>query len=119
MIDGRKAGDHGRVLRYGMVGGGPGSFIGGVHRAAISLEGCGRLVAGCFSSQKKRIARKASSWVWILNGSMQHSATWRLLKQAEMIRYPTLDMGIAGVRFIESCVASSHQGAVWVDVPAD
>ncbi len=54
MIEGRKAGDHGRVLRYGMVGGGPGSFIGRVHRAAISLEGCGRLVAGCFSQSEEK-----------------------------------------------------------------
>jgi len=49
MIEGRKASDPGKILRYGMVGGGPGSFIGGVHRAAISLDGSGLLVAGCFS----------------------------------------------------------------------
>jgi predicted dehydrogenase len=36
-------------LRYGMVGGGPGSFIGDVHRRAIRSEGMGELVAGCFS----------------------------------------------------------------------
>ena len=26
----------------------------GVHRAAISLEGCGRLVAGCFSQSEEK-----------------------------------------------------------------
>ena len=36
-------------LRYGMVGGGPGSFIGAVHRKAINLELQAELVAGCFS----------------------------------------------------------------------
>jgi predicted dehydrogenase len=36
-------------LKYGMVGGGPGSFIGDVHRQAIRLDGLGELVAGCFS----------------------------------------------------------------------
>ena len=36
-------------LRYGMVGGGQGAFIGDVHRHAIALEGCGVLSAGCFS----------------------------------------------------------------------
>jgi predicted dehydrogenase len=36
-------------LRYGMVGGGPGAFIGDVHRQAIRLDGLGELVAGCFS----------------------------------------------------------------------
>jgi predicted dehydrogenase len=36
-------------LRYGMIGGGPGSFIGDVHRQAIRLDGLGELAAGCFS----------------------------------------------------------------------
>jgi predicted dehydrogenase len=49
VIEGRQAGGAGRVLTYGMVGGGPGSFIGGVHRAAISLGGSAHLAAGCFS----------------------------------------------------------------------
>lgn len=36
-------------LRYGMVGGGQGAFIGDVHRKAISLDGLATLAAGCFS----------------------------------------------------------------------
>jgi predicted dehydrogenase len=36
-------------LRYGMVGGGPGAFIGEVHRKAIALDGSAVLAAGCFS----------------------------------------------------------------------
>ena len=36
-------------LRYGMVGGGEGAFIGDVHRRAIALDGSATLVAGCFS----------------------------------------------------------------------
>ena len=36
-------------LKYGMVGGGPGSFIGDAHRKAINLDGMAELVAGCFS----------------------------------------------------------------------
>lgn len=36
-------------LRYGMVGGGPGAFIGDAHRKAIGLDGTAELVAGCFS----------------------------------------------------------------------
>lgn len=35
---------------YGMVGGGPGSFIGDVHRRAIGLDGKAVLAAGCFST---------------------------------------------------------------------
>ncbi len=41
-------------LRYGMVGGGLGAFIGAVHRRAIALEETGELVAGCFSSKTEK-----------------------------------------------------------------
>jgi predicted dehydrogenase len=40
-----------KVLTYGMVGGGPGSFIGAAHRKAIALGGRAKLVSGCFSSK--------------------------------------------------------------------
>jgi predicted dehydrogenase len=36
-------------LKYGMVGGGKGAFIGDVHRKAIAMDGKAVLVAGCFS----------------------------------------------------------------------
>ena len=39
-------------LRYGMVGGGKGAFIGAVHRRAVALEETADLVAGCFSSRE-------------------------------------------------------------------
>ena len=38
-----------RKLRYGMVGGGPGAFIGEAHRRSINLDGQAELAAGCFS----------------------------------------------------------------------
>jgi predicted dehydrogenase len=41
-------------IRYGMVGGGPGAFIGAVHRMAARLEGRYDLVAGAFSSDPAR-----------------------------------------------------------------
>jgi predicted dehydrogenase len=43
-----------RKLRYGMVGGGPGAFIGAVHRRAASLDGLAELVAGAFSSDEAK-----------------------------------------------------------------
>ena len=43
-----------RKLRYGMVGGGLGAFIGGVHRMAANLDGQLELVAGCFSSDAEK-----------------------------------------------------------------
>ena len=41
-------------LRMGMVGGGPGSFIGPVHRIAAELDGKIELVAGAFSQSAER-----------------------------------------------------------------
>ncbi len=43
-----------KFLRYGMVGGGLGAFIGGVHRKAIALDETAQLVAGCFSSHEDK-----------------------------------------------------------------
>ena len=40
-------------LRYGMVGGGRGAFIGDVHRRAIALDASAALVAGCFSRDQE------------------------------------------------------------------
>lgn len=38
-----------RKLRYGMIGGGRGGFIGSAHRRAIAMDGEAELVAGAFS----------------------------------------------------------------------
>ena len=43
-----------RKLRMGMVGGGRGAFIGGVHRMAAALDGQIELVAGAFSSDPEK-----------------------------------------------------------------
>jgi predicted dehydrogenase len=47
-----------RKLRMGMVGGGPGAFIGPVHRMAAELDGRIELVAGAFSQSADQ-SRKA------------------------------------------------------------
>jgi predicted dehydrogenase len=44
----------GRRLRLGMVGGGPGAFIGAVHRAAARLDDRWELVAGALSSTPEK-----------------------------------------------------------------
>lgn len=41
-------------LRLGMVGGGPGAFIGPVHRIAAAMDGQFQLVAGAFASDPER-----------------------------------------------------------------
>lgn len=46
----------GRPLRLGVIGGGPGSFIGPVHRSAAVLDHCFRVVAGVLSSDPARSA---------------------------------------------------------------
>lgn len=38
-----------KKLRFGMIGGGEGSFIGDIHRRAALFDGLGDLAAGCFS----------------------------------------------------------------------
>lgn len=45
-----------RKLRYGMIGGGRGAFIGAVHRIAAQMDGQAELVAGAFSSDPARSA---------------------------------------------------------------
>jgi predicted dehydrogenase len=43
-----------RKLRFGMIGGGRGAFIGAVHRLAAAMDGQAELVAGAFSSDAAR-----------------------------------------------------------------
>lgn len=43
-----------RKLRFGMIGGGRGAFIGAVHRIAAQMDGQAELVAGAFSSDAER-----------------------------------------------------------------
>ena len=47
-------------LKLGMVGGGQGAFIGGVHRIAARLDGRWELVSGAFSSDAQRAASSAA-----------------------------------------------------------
>lgn len=50
------------ILRMAMVGGGPGAFIGPVHKMAAELDGRIRLVAGSFSSDPAKSAAAAANW---------------------------------------------------------
>ncbi len=45
-----------RKLRMGMIGGGPGAFIGAIHRTAALMDGSIELVCGAFSSDAKKSA---------------------------------------------------------------
>lgn len=46
-----------RKLRMGMIGGGPGAFIGAVHRIAATMDGEAELVCGAFSSDAEKSAQ--------------------------------------------------------------
>lgn len=48
-------------ITYGMVGGGPGSFIGDAHRRAINLDDSAKLIAGCFSRSVEKSLQTAHS----------------------------------------------------------
>lgn len=70
-----------RRLRMGMVGGGPGAFIGPVHRIAAELDGAITLVAGAFSSDPIK--------------SRQAGEAYRVEHERA---YPSLDAMLAGER---------------------
>ena len=48
-----------RRIRFGMVGGGQGAFIGAVHRIAARIDDQFELVAGCLSSKPEKSAASA------------------------------------------------------------
>ena len=50
-----------RKLRMGMVGGGEGAFIGGVHRLAAVLDQQIDFVAGCFSRDPENTSRTGAA----------------------------------------------------------
>lgn len=54
MVSGKAIEANSGPIRYGMVGGGQGAFIGGVHRIAARIDGDFQLVAGALSSNPER-----------------------------------------------------------------
>jgi len=59
MVEGRSDAAEGGRIRYGMVGGGQGAFIGAVHRLAARMDDQYVLVAGALSSDPKRAVASA------------------------------------------------------------
>jgi predicted dehydrogenase len=60
MVEGRSDAAEGGKIRYGMVGGGQGAFIGAVHRLAARMDDQYELVAGALSSDRKRALASAA-----------------------------------------------------------
>jgi predicted dehydrogenase len=69
-----------------MVGGGPGSFIGPVHRMAAELDGRIRLVAGAFSRDADKSAAAGAAW-----GARAYS-DWRQMLAEERAREDGAEM---------------------------
>jgi predicted dehydrogenase len=78
----------GRKLRMGMVGGGPGAFIGPVHRIAAELDGKIELVAGAFSQSPER-TREAGAAYRI--DPARAYADYRQMLEAERNRADAID----------------------------
>ncbi len=62
MIEGQEAVSRASRLTYALVGGGPGAFIGDVHRKAIAMDGKARLAAGCFSRTFENTLATGEAW---------------------------------------------------------
>jgi predicted dehydrogenase len=77
-----------RKLRMGMVGGGPGAFIGPVHRMAAELDGRIELVAGAFSQSAER-SRQAGEGFGI--DPSRAYADYREMMKAERERQDAID----------------------------
>ena len=60
MVEGRSDAAGGGRIRYGMVGGGQGAFIGAVHRLAARMDGEYEFVAGALSADKKKALASAA-----------------------------------------------------------
>ncbi len=62
----------GRRLRLGVVGGGPGSFIGPIHRAAALLDNRFEIVAGVLSSDPTRAVQAAAALGFAGHATLGH-----------------------------------------------
>jgi predicted dehydrogenase len=77
-----------RKLRMGMVGGGPGAFIGPVHRIAAELDGKIELVAGAFSQSAER--SRAAGEMYKIDPDRAYS-DYRAMMEGERKRPDAID----------------------------
>src|ERR1700752_613024 len=75
-----------RRLRLGMVGGGPGAFIGAVHRIAARIDDRFELVAAALSSDPQRAQASADEL-----GVARSYASWEERPRAEAARDDGID----------------------------
>jgi predicted dehydrogenase len=78
-----------RRIRLGMVGGGQGAFIGGVHRIASRLDDAYELVAGALSSDPAR-ARDSAAALHIAPD--RGYSDWTAMLAGELARHDRIDV---------------------------
>lgn len=109
----------GRKLRFGVIGGGEGSFIAAVHVRAAIMDGRAELVAGCFSSDPAKTKAAAPAYGVAANRAY---GTYREMLRSERAR------GGDGIDFViiatpnhlhgEMCIAAyDEQTNVMTDKP--
>lgn len=93
MIEGRNpmSGEASLKLRYGLVGGGSGSFIAGVHRTAIDMTRAAELAAGCFS--RDALKNKAAAENLGVNSDRTY-ATFLEMAEREAAREDGIDFAV-------------------------
>ena len=72
-----------RKLRMGMIGGGPGAFIGAVHRIAASMDGEIELVCGTFSSDPEK-SKQAGEMLYLQSNRVYSSYKEMIKSEAEL-----------------------------------
>lgn len=77
-----------KKLRFGMVGGGIGAFIGEVHRHGILLNDLAEMKAGCFSRNYEKSLQTAE--VWGIDAERVYG-TYQEMAEAESIREDGID----------------------------
>ena len=77
-----------RKLRMGMVGGGPGAFIGPVHKMAAELDGKIELVAGAFSQSQER--SRDAAFTYRIDPARAY-ANYQEMMAAELLRPDPID----------------------------
>lgn len=88
-IEGTRDGGTTRRIRWGMVGGGQGAFIGGVHRMAARLDDRYELVAGALASDAERAHASAAELHIAADRSY---ADYREMAKAEAARDDGIDL---------------------------
>ena len=104
-----------RRLRLGMVGGGEGAFIGGVHRIAARLDDQYELVAGALSADPQRAQRSGA----MLGLDPQRVyASYEAMAQAERQRPDAIDVVAPTPYHFDCCEKAIKKGKhVFVEKP--